>query len=361
AVSSSPALGSDGTLYVGSGDHSLYALGAKLTNAAPTLSAGSVTPENGNTQTPFIFSVTYADSDNDEPAAIALKIDTNPPLALSKRQHGDNTYVTGVVYEYRTGLSEGRHQFSFAASDGALSARGDTTSHTGPQVAPGPPLTLADSPWPMAGHDVRHTGQSPYRGPDKARLKWKFPTGGGVTSSPALGNDGTVYVGSADHYVYALSAAGALKWKFLTGNSVSSSPALGSDGTVYVGSNDSSLYALSTAGSLKWKFKAGGGVFSSPALGSDGTVYVGSRDGSVYALSAAGSLKWKFKTGGGVSSSPALGSDGTLYVGSGDHSLYALEASPTGSSLSSGGEKDAEFDEHGAPVFGLSSNLPNPF
>ena len=35
-------------------------------------------------------------------------------------------------------------------------------------------------------------------------------------------------------------------WEFETGDGVSSSPAIGSDGTVYVGSEDNKLYAIKT-------------------------------------------------------------------------------------------------------------------
>jgi len=33
---------------------------------------------------------------------------------------------------------------------------------------------------------------------------WEFETGGAVTSSPAIGSDGTVYVGSVDKKLYAI-------------------------------------------------------------------------------------------------------------------------------------------------------------
>jgi len=35
---------------------------------------------------------------------------------------------------------------------------------------------------------------------------WEFETGGGVRSSPAIGSDGTVYVGSGDKKLYAIKA-----------------------------------------------------------------------------------------------------------------------------------------------------------
>ena len=101
-----------------------------------------------------------------------------------------------------------------------------------------------------------------------------------------------------------------------------SSPAIGSDGTVYVGSEDNKLYAINGKSGVKlWGFETGGGVYSSPAIGSDGTVYVGSGDKKLYAINGKSGVKlWEFETGLCVSSSPAIGSDGTVYVGSYDKS-----------------------------------------
>ena len=65
---------------------------------------------------------------------------------------------------------------------------------------------------------------------------------------------------------------------------MNSSPAIGSDGTVYVGSG-LRLYAINGKSGVKlWEFKTGGYVYSSPAIGSDGTVYVGSWDNKLYAI-----------------------------------------------------------------------------
>ena len=66
-------------------------------------------------------------------------------------------------------------------------------------------------------------------------------------SSPAIGSDGTVYVGSWDKKLYALSGKSGVKlWEFEMGSNVNSSPPIGSDGTVYVGSWDNKLYAIKT-------------------------------------------------------------------------------------------------------------------
>ncbi|MCP4882681.1 MAG: PQQ-binding-like beta-propeller repeat protein, partial [Flavobacteriales bacterium] len=164
--------------------------------------------------------------------------------------------------------------------------------------------------------------------PDGSK-KWAFKTGNLIRSSPAIGSDGTIYVGSDDNYLYATNPDGSKKWALETGNWVRSSPEIGSDGTIYVGSDDNYLYAINLDGSEKWAFMTGNDVDSSPAIGSDGTIYVGSRDDNLYAINPDGSKKWAFKTGFIVVSSPAIGSDGTLYVGSGDANLYAIN--PDGS------------------------------
>ena len=52
-----------------------------------------------------------------------------------------------------------------------------------------------------------------------------FETEGWVLSSPAIGSDGTVYVGSHDHNLYAINGkTGTKLWEFKTGVYVRSSP-----------------------------------------------------------------------------------------------------------------------------------------
>ena len=192
--------------------------------------------------------------------------------------------------------------------------------------------SLASSPWPMFHGNLRHTGLSPYKTGSNGGIfkpKWTFMTEGSVWSSPAIGKNGIIYVGSSDNYIYALYPDGAFKWRFNTGGGGRSSPAIGSDGTIYVGSDDHYIYAINPNGTLKWRFKTRGPVDSSPAIGGDGTIYVGSIDSYLYAINPNGTLKWKFKTGGGVWSSPAISSNGIIYVGSHDGSVYAINPDGT--------------------------------
>jgi outer membrane protein assembly factor BamB len=155
---------------------------------------------------------------------------------------------------------------------------------------------------------------------------WTYATGGEVRSSPAVAA-GTVYVGSMDNRVYALSAStGSLIWSYLTGNDTDSSPVV-VGGVVYVGSLDGNVYALNAVnGSVIWNYTTGSVVVSSPAV-VGGVVYVGSMDRSIYALNAStGAIVWSYATGGGIYSPPAV-VGGVVYAGSWDYSVYALNAS----------------------------------
>ena len=124
-----------------------------------------------------------------------------------------------------------------------------------------------DPPWQMFRHDLRHTGVSPFKGAQTNNLKWKFAVEKRITSSPAIGADETIYFGSVDGKLYAVSHEGKLVWAYQTGGEVTSSPAIGLDGTIYVGSRDKKLYAINPDGSLKWTYETEGEVYSSPTIG----------------------------------------------------------------------------------------------
>ncbi len=195
-----------------------------------------------------------------------------------------------------------------------------------------------------------HTGLYEGKGPRELHgLKWKFPTGGRILSSP-VSESGIIYFGSYDFNLYAVDAAsGQQKWKYSTLGPVASSPAI-ANGTVYFGSYDGRFYAVDAAtGNLKWKYKTDGDrrfeaknlhfslpatqtssdawdMFESSPVVAQGMVFFGSGDGNLYALDAVlGELRWKFTTGDVVHSSPAYDS-GTLYFGSWDSYFYALDA-----------------------------------
>jgi outer membrane protein assembly factor BamB len=198
--------------------------------------------------------------------------------------------------------------------------------------------------------DPAHTGANAGQAPRQFhRVKWKFPTGDRVVSSPVL-QDKTLYFGGDDGNIYAVETeTGRQIWKRPTGGPVPSTPAV-ANGMVYAGSYDGKFYALNAqTGAIKWKFATGGerrfeakgihglepknqtiadqfDVFLSSPVIAQGAVYFGSGDGHLYAVDAnSGNLKWKFKTGDVIHASPAY-ADGVLFVGSWDSYFYAVDA-----------------------------------
>jgi outer membrane protein assembly factor BamB len=158
--------------------------------------------------------------------------------------------------------------------------------------------------------------------------KWHFKAGTFVTSSPAIGVDGTIYFGGEDSKLHALIDEvnrAVERWPpFLADSAIESSPAVAPDGTIYFGSSKGTVHAVTSLGEKKWTFETGGEVISSPAIGTDGTIYIGSTDQKLYALAPDGTKKWDFFTNDKIESSPTLGADGTVYIASFDRFLYAF-------------------------------------
>lgn len=223
---------------------------------------------------------------------------------------------------------------------------------------------------------------------------WSYSTGNStlpIYGEPNVASDGTIYFGSWDRYVYALTSAGGLRWRYQTDGSIAplASPALSPDEqTIYVGTGDpnstpaGSLVAIRSDGTLKWQVRLDNSRVSGVAVGGDGKVYATgsgrlharnpdgtavwesapdvagslapslstggvivsgtSRDGKVYGINATtGQTLWSYQTGQnpnydpanphqpqyGVLVTPVFGRDGTVYIGAIDGVMYAFSSS----------------------------------
>ena len=148
-----------------------------------------------------------------------------------------------------------------------------------------------------------------------------------VDAGPTVGPDGVIYTGGDG--IYAINPDGSLRWRFATGGHVSSAPAVLPDGTVVAGSQDDLVYAIAPNGQKRWDFRAGDDVEATPAIGDDGTIYVGSDDNKLYALGVDGTLRWAFTTGGRRARLGRGRVTALIYVGSFDGLLYAIRLDGT--------------------------------
>jgi outer membrane protein assembly factor BamB len=140
--------------------------------------------------------------------------------------------------------------------------------------------------------------------------KWTFTdTAYGVWSTPLM-QDGTLYFGSLDHFLYALDpATGKLKWKLDLGGAIGGTP-LYDNGTLYVGTFNNELLTISVENhSIAKRFATKGWVWGTPVL-KDGVLYFGDLSGTVYALDEKTlAQKWAQNYPnypGGVRGSPAV-------------------------------------------------------
>merc|ERR1719399_609941 len=116
-------------------------------------------------------------------------------------------------------------------------------------------------------------------------VRWSRSFGGDIDSTPVLSPDRkTLYLGSYDHYLYALdTATGNVKWRYTAGLEYfiidRSTPVLSHDGSVVyaasmVGSGNGNLYAIRASDGVPlWNFTAnseGGMLLTAPVLRADG-------------------------------------------------------------------------------------------
>jgi outer membrane protein assembly factor BamB len=229
--------------------------------------------------------------------------------------------------------------------------------------------SLSNGNWPMFMGNLTRKGMNANESiitpltASTLQYSWKFTTGGYVVASPSFVN-GVMYEGSWDGYEYAIDVTTQqLLWKQFLGVThqnkycyshsvgVTSSAAV-DNGVVYVGGGDGYIYALNAAdGTILWKTMLGQPPyynFSSPLV-YNGVVYVGLAafcdppfvQGKVLALStkngsilASVSLVPDQQTGATVWSSPALDTtSNTLYVTTGNNGSQSINQQPLAESF----------------------------
>ena len=231
--------------------------------------------------------------------------------------------IDGGYAEHNTPSSTGQWTFKWTAP---ASDVGMVTFYASGLVADSNGNNGGDSVYTLT---VDMNSSSSRNIPQVQDLVWSQPTGGAIYSSPTIGSDGTVYVGSGDDKLYAFYPDGGVKWTYQAGEWVDSTPAIADDGTIYVGSWDNKLHAINPDGTGKWTFATDSLVLAGPAVGPDGTIYFGSRDNFFYALESNGSKKWEYFAEQPISSSAALGQDGTIYFGDDNGTFHAVNPDGT--------------------------------
>lgn len=276
----------------------------------------------------IIFINIIACSDDDS------MIDTKPVAAFTASQEeivpGGNVLFTDVSFDQNGSIST----WSWDFGDGTTSSDQSPTKSYEVSGEYEVVLTVTDNTGNINVNEFSKT-ISVSTANVSPTILWTFPLTEELESaSPAVGNDGTIYMAcSAKNGVdnmFAISPDGSQIWSYATGDINRSTVSIDDNGNIYVGSYDDNLYSFNPDGSVRFQFDTGSNPrYNGATFGFDGTVYIGSQSNKMFALTPDGNEIWNFEVGGDFNATPAIGIDGTLYVGNTDDNFYAIN--PDGS------------------------------
>ena len=320
-LAGSPAVGANGSIYFGSLDGNLYALGpdgVELWRApigqisgVPAISGGGIIHVGVVSPAEEMFYAFNRDGSTGWAYSLESHIVESSPII------GPD----GTVYLATSN--------SLAPGGALIALNPDGSERWRYEVASRIPLSPALGPDGTVYAGARN-GNLYALNPDGG-LKWQTNLGA-VSSGAAVGSEGTIYLGAGSTYQALNPVDGSQLWTFSPADGeADSTPALGRRGRVYLTSNSNELYSLNPDGTLLWTFSAEQEEekevhFSSPiTLDGASVLYVGTKEGELFAVNPDGSLRWRYPLpeGGTALVGPAIGRDGTLYVGAGSN-LYAV-------------------------------------
>lgn len=231
---------------------------------------------------------------------------------------------------------------------GACGSDGEATKvprpvDVGMEIHSGPPPRLiasnvtTEAHWPMAMRDAQHSGQSSVAGPTTGNLRWIRRLEGNVTPGPVVGADGTIYLSSNAGILHAIApVTGEDRWTLDSGSpsggDLSSSPAV-LDSGVIVWPAGGDLVGVSPAGAELWRFEFGSNLIS-PVPRKD-RVYVQDMGGTLHAIAltdgaSEASEAWNLDLGGTSYAGVAVGEDGAILTNVGNDVISLTDTGAAG-------------------------------
>lgn len=171
---------------------------------------------------------------------------------------------------------------------------------------------------------------------------WQNSTGGPIWAAPTTNPScSCIYVASMDHKVYSFDATnGRQLWTSPDlGGAVVGTPAVGTDGTLFVGTFGKEMVALDGInGSIKWRFSTHDWVWSGPALANN-VLYFGDLAGYFYALNTADGTAFfpQLQVNNPIVDTPLISGDKIYFTAESDL-LYIVDATGNITSKAIGGQ-----------------------
>lgn len=155
---------------------------------------------------------------------------------------------------------------------------------------------------------------------------WETSTGGGSEGAPAVGYEGRLIV-RMHRGIMGMTAGGTPAWEFDPGQPTLGAPHLDRRGNIYF-SATRALFSTNQVGKLRWELPHDRN-FTGAIVVRRGTIYVTDTSGQILAVGLDGSKKWTLSVGA-RGASPFVDEYGTLlYVAADDSRVYALVPPPS--------------------------------
>ncbi|MFM7806139.1 MAG: PQQ-binding-like beta-propeller repeat protein [Verrucomicrobiota bacterium] len=157
-------------------------------------------------------------------------------------------------------------------------------------------------------------------------MRWEIKLTQDVLHTPAVGPEGTVYLGDRGGSLHAIRPDGTGAWSVQQASPFSSSaPVVRSDGSILIADFDGGPQCFAPDGTRRWRVIHPGSVTGTPALADDGRIRVLYSSGFLRCLNENGSPAWQHQFQGQLlGASPAVDGNGTTYVSTFDAGLLAV-------------------------------------
>ena len=337
-----PAIGLDGTIYIGCD------LSTRASVTPPAIPASNFFAINPNGTLKWSTSIAEA------PTAVAPTTTKPDNILSSASVHPDGSIFMGGQFS--------QHVFKLNSANGNRTAIRNIATR---QRYTAPAYSSDGTAVYICGYSVGDRGVRSLSS-DLTTQNWIFKpdalSANGATNAaspndfscaPAVAADGTIYAASANsagnNKLFAINPNGTLKWASTSlVNFVSSAIAIGADGTIYLSAKlntntpvDGCLKAFNPDGTEKWSvtFVGSNAEQGGPAIAANGTIYLGGLGGRMRAFSPDnGNELWQYPLAanpaiGQIEVVPAIDNDGKIYFGTtgatGGGMFYVLNSDGT--------------------------------
>ncbi len=151
-----------------------------------------------------------------------------------------------------------------------------------------------------------------------------------VRSSPVLVYN-MIFVATCDGYIYAIDpSSGNIVWQKQFPDTFFGGFAVDANRNLYIAGEK--LWCIDPwSGNTKWSYELSGQAYGSPVISEDGIIYIGDMSGTLHALDSNGHLIWNKSDLGSILSTCVIGDNGIIYVACGTR---ILALSPDGEIMS---------------------------